>query len=220
MSVAAIFESIRREAEKAEDPGTMALFLARYYGFHPRITRMIQLVVGQQEGQDSCYHVCDGVLVNEEGNIYSDFWRALAHFYLAFAPIELTNKSQNDHFAAAEGSMWRVAIDRDGVDAAYIRRRIRVVKFDAAPMTDSGCENLRGLALEMIEAGDFETPSVVQRYLAETHPGDEYEEIGPGTFTFVTRCLGRVYGPDCYYSKVQLAALKEYVKKKFGILNE
>ncbi len=218
MSVAAIFERIRQEAESSQNPGTMALFLARYYGFHPRVTRMVELVVGQQEGQDPCRHVCVMLLVNEESNMYSPFWCAVANLYLGLLQNGLTPKSRDEYFAAAEGNLWRVAIDRDGVDAAYIQRRIRVAKLDDAPTAEvPPCGRHKKLIDEMINAGDFDTPGAFQRFFAETYPGDGYVEPGPWTLNFVTSYLARVDRPDCYYSKVQMAALQEYVKKKFGV---
>ncbi len=217
MSVAAILESIRQEAETAENPGTAALFLARYYGFHPRVTRMIELVVGQQEGQKACHNACVMLLTNEEGNMYSAFWQSMANLYLGQMMLEGTGRTRDEYFSSADACLWRVAVDRYGKDLAYVQRRMKVVRLDDVPATENHWAQHIVLVDEMVEAGDFDAPRAVQRLLESTHPGDAYVEPGPQTLNFLQLCFGRINGPNCYYSKVQMAVLKEYVKKKFGV---
>ncbi len=216
-SLASIVNEIKLVAEGSNDHGTAVQYAAWYYGFHPLVDWVLTESVRAPLRPVTLKRACKTMLLNRNEDIHTNFWKAYARIQLGL--LETAGSAERQHFFD-----WAKRNADDGVikerplDRRYILRQIRWQELDQTTMAEDDWLMQLPVANEMIEAGDFDTPSVVQRYLVGTHPDEVYIEPGPWTLNFVQQCLARVNGPDCYYSKVQLAALKEYVKKKFGII--
>lgn len=215
-SLANIVNEIKLVAEGSNDHGTTVQYAAWYYGFHPLVSWVLTESVRAPLRPNKLREACKALTLNHDEDLYSNFWRAYARIQLG--QLEMAGSAERQAmFDWAKRNADDGVIKERPLDRRYILCSIQLSELGAGALTASGCEKLRLLALEMIEAGDFDTPSILQRYLTETYPGEEYLELGPSALNLVLRCQARVNGLDCYYSKVQLTALQKYVKKKFGI---
>ncbi|HCC83930.1 TPA: hypothetical protein DEP96_03710 [Candidatus Uhrbacteria bacterium] len=212
-----IYDQTRKLAEGTKNPLGSAEDACLELGLRPDICTMIGWAsTPVSHGRKACEAYQK--LLDDIDDVLDPcwFWRALANLNLGLATKHPGDR--REFFALAKRIANPSTLDgRGGGDAAYIQRRIRVVKFDDAPVINAPPFERRKLIDEMIVAGDFDTPGVVQRFLTENHPGDGYVEPGPLTINFVSSCLARDDDSDCYYSKVQMAALQEYLMKKFGL---